>query len=235
MSGKTFIRLEKRDRTYKLARRLSQTSIWLLSGSAMVGVTALLSRSADADGVMREGVSAALGFAAGAACYALGSAFLGFVLKPTRVTADDFDAIEDEEGGFDKELLAIYQRNHGSRPMADYDAFVGNAKLIGGANDFLACCHYLDLGAGASYGQMLCYDFASVRDLVIANRHLQAKLKLSKQENEQYEYQLPVVKPASLLDRFAARPFAYTAGCCAIASLAAASITFAFHYFSIWS
>lgn len=81
---------------------------------------------------------------------------------------------------------------------------------------------------------------------MIANRNLQAKLKLSKhqpkfggyflwpdelskQEDEQYEYQHLVAKPASLLDRIEARPFAYIAGCCAIASLATVSIMFAFH------
>lgn len=109
------------------------------------------------------------GAGVGASLMCIGRYLIQKLIKPIYVTGEDFDAIEDELGGFDNALLDLFQHCNGSRPMADYDQFMDNAGSFNAPTDFTSALFYLNLQAGRSVGQQLCYDFRSVQALVEAN------------------------------------------------------------------
>lgn len=216
--------LTARHAKHRLGRGLAHATAAAISlVGAIAGADAINHFAADG-AVASGGVLG--GLAIGAGLYALGRYAINQLLKPIYVTAEDFDAIEDELGGFDKSLLDVFQRCHGSRPMRDYEEFMANALENGGPTDFTSALFYLDKQNGSGVGQMLCYDFQSVSELVRAN----ALLNQSWEEGNTFLSGHFQPHRQSWLDRALERPVRFTLMLCASGSIVSVVATVAiFH------
>lgn len=221
----TFERLKARHAKHRLGRYFAHASVYAAAGVGAVAGARLFSSFEMFSGGSVVPVLA--GVAVGVGLSVLGRLGMSWALKPIHVTADDFDAIEDELGGFDRNLLDVFQRCHGSRPMRDYDEFIGNALELCGPPDFNAAFFYLAQETGAIHGHILCYDFASVQRLVEANRMLEAR-ELQGNSGAGSAYHFPDNR--SRLDKALDRPVRFGAMVCGIGSLVTAVTTVAVFY-----
>lgn len=199
--SQTFERLRSRHAKLRLGRAIAHATVLTMSAIAAVSGSVLASSM----GLGAEGSALPVlaGLAAGGGIIGLGRAVIARMLKPIQVSADDFDAIEDELGGFDSQLLEVFQRCYGSRLMRDYGEFMDNAASYGGPSDFNMAIFYLE-STGVKPSQLCSYDLDAVSQLVEANRLVSIRQRDSDDEPA-FRYSTPP-QSQGFLDRALERP-----------------------------
>lgn len=209
MSSTTFARLAARDRKLRTLRGaalcLNAVTSTAVMFSSSIALESIVGPSAS---LIDVGMYNLLGI------LAFGITFTGIrelsdrTLRPVLVSAEDFDSIEDEVGGFDRTLLEIFQRSYGSRPMPGYDHFTDNAQQIGSPRDFDAAIAYLQHDDILS-SKLTQYDVPSVRKLIDASDKWN---QLTSEPIDDGNKNLFDINTPSRLDRLLERPIYYGAG-----------------------
>lgn len=228
--SQTFERLRSRHAKLRLGRAIAHATVLTMGAIAAVSGSGLASSL----GLGAEGsaFSVLAGLAAGAGVIGLGRTVIARVLKPIQVSADDFDAIEDELGGFDSQLLEVFQRCHGSRLMRDYDEFMDNTASYGGPSDFNIAVFYLE-STGLEPSQMCSYDLDAVSQLVEANRLVSIRQRDSDKSGSDSELAFRYSTPPQsqgFLDRALERPIRFILTTSLAGSVLSMAATMLVHY-----
>lgn len=222
----TYTLLKARDAKHRLGRAVAHATTW---GIAAIGLTASPGFFQDAVRTEDPAIPLFAGIIAAAGIVMVGRLTIKRLLKPVYVTANNFDAIEDELGGFDSDLLELFQACHGSRPQKDFDAFMENAIGHKGPTDFNSALFYLQDSSRERVGQRLCYDFDSVSRLVEASQLCAERRKQEGADDngttQNYSLSHQHKKPKTLFEHFQRRPVMFTLGLCILGSAIASSLT----------
>lgn len=227
MSSKTFAKLAARDRKLRSLRggmlclnTVISTAVMFSSSIALENIVGRSTSLGDA------GMYNLLGI------LAFGITFTGIrelsnkTLRPVLVSAEDFDSIEDEVGGFDRTLLEMFQRSNGSRPMPSYGDFTDNALQIGSSRDFDAAIAYLEHDDVLS-SKLTLYDVPSVRKLIDASHKVNQLTSTPVDDENKNLFDL--ITP-SRFDRLLERPIYYGAGLLVVVCALSVGVTTAvFH------